>query len=249
MAAAAPEAAGGAGAAPTVLSWPLAGCRPDSLGDLFSACTLAELARVAGAAGGAVALDLAGHTLRAAAGARPGRLELLVAHVPPAGLCSLALRNGTLALRPGMGLGLASLQPFAVSLEHIKLTRPAPTTGSGAGFERQLRDGPRSMIAFAGAGLSARLVVCRVELSPAGPAGDSIRQMAIGVSAHEGVRVVLEDVDMVACQGARGSATVAFSATCGSRLELNRCAGWGRADAACLPHVTAAARNPKTLSH
>jgi hypothetical protein len=179
----APVAAGGAGAAPTVLSWPLAGCRPDSLGDLFSARTLAELARVAGAAGGAVALDLCGHTLQAPAGGRPGKLELLVGGTPPAGLRSLALRNGTLALRPGMGLEVDSVQPFAVSLERIKVTRPAPTTGSGAGFERQLRDGPRSMVAFAGAGLSARLVVCRVELSRGGPAGDSIRQSAVGISA------------------------------------------------------------------
>jgi hypothetical protein len=202
MAAAVHEAAGRAGAAPAVLSWPLPGCRADSLGDLFSACTLAELARVAGVAGGAVALDLAGHTLRAAAGGRPGRLELLVGGVPPAGLRSLALRNGMLALRPGLSVVFASSQPFAVTLEHVKLTRPAPAPGSVAGARVQRSEvvgdfaGPSliacpcPMVAFAGAGLSARLVVCRVELSPAGPAGDSMRQMAVGVGRHAGWRVL-----------------------------------------------------------
>jgi hypothetical protein len=70
-----PEAhAGGpranAGPAPVVVDWPLAGCRLDSLTDLFSPRALAELARVAGPAGGAVALDLCGHVLQAPAGGR-----------------------------------------------------------------------------------------------------------------------------------------------------------------------------------
>jgi hypothetical protein len=51
------EAAGGpevvVGPAPLLLTWPLPGCRPDSLADLFSARALAELARVARTAGGA----------------------------------------------------------------------------------------------------------------------------------------------------------------------------------------------------
>jgi hypothetical protein len=185
MAAAVHEAAGGAGAASAMLRWPLPGCRPDSLGDLFSARTLAELARVAGAAGGAVALDLGGHTLRATAGGRPVMLRLLEALVPPAGLRSLALRNGTLVLRPGMGLEIASNEPFAVSLEHVKLTRPALIGGSGsAGRWQAVNTSP--MINFAGASLTARLVVCRVELSPAGPAGSSIRQAAVGGGAAPG---------------------------------------------------------------
>jgi hypothetical protein len=139
---AAPEAAaaGGppanAGPAPALLSWPLPGCRPGSLGDLFGVRVLAELARVAGAAGGAVVLDLCGHVLQAPAGGKPGPLHLLESRVPPAGLHSLTLRNGTLALRPGMGVAFASKQPFAVSLDWVKLTRPAPTSGSGAGCRR-----------------------------------------------------------------------------------------------------------------
>jgi hypothetical protein len=176
MAATAHEAVGGpgavAGAAPTVLSWPLPGCRPDSLGDLFSARALAELARVAGAAGGAVVLDLGGHTLQAAAGGRPGLLRLLEGGMPPAGLRSLALRNGTLALLPGMGLAFASKQPFAVCLERVKVTRPAPTSS--------FKGGNVPMVYLAGARLTARLVVCRVELSRGGPAGDSVRQSAVG---------------------------------------------------------------------
>jgi hypothetical protein len=221
---AAAEAAGGPGQPPPVvlMSWPLPGCRPDSLSDLCSARTLAELARVAGAAGGAVALDLGGHTLQAPAGGRAGWLDLLEGGVPPAGLRSLALRNGTLALRPGLGLVVCSIsQPFAVSLEHIKLTRPAPS-GSGRAPRAPGNIGS-SMVTFAGAGLSGRMVQCRVELSPAGPAGDSVHQGSHGLSAQSGARVVLEDVDVVARQGASCSMTLACAALGGARLELNRC--------------------------
>jgi hypothetical protein len=181
--AAACEAAGGAGAVqpgeppPAVLSWPLPGCRPDSLADLCSARTLAELVRAAGAAGGAVALELGGHTLQAPAGGRPGWLRLLAEDGPPAGLRSLALRNGTLALRPGMGLAIQSSQPLAVSLEHVKLTRPAP---SGSGRAPRAPDCQGlCMLAFGGA-VNGRVVECRVELSPAGPAGFSILQLSVG---------------------------------------------------------------------
>jgi hypothetical protein len=138
---AAPEAAVGveagpaaeAGPAPVLLSWPLAGCRADRLADLFSARTVAELARVAGAAGGAVVLDLGGHVLQAPAGGRPGLLSLLQGAELPAGLHSLALRNGTLALRPGIGVAFASTRPFAVLLERVKLTRALPSSSSGGG--------------------------------------------------------------------------------------------------------------------
>jgi hypothetical protein len=181
---AAPEAAaaGGppanAGPAPVLLSWPLPGCRPGSLGDLFSARALAELAREAGAAGGAVVLDLCGHVLQAPAGGRPGLLHLLESGVPPAGLRSLALRNGTLALRPGTGLMFSSTQPFDVSLECVKVTRLAPTSGSG----RAPAGGFHNMVGFAGA-VSGLMRQCRVELSPAGPAGDSVRQEVVGGGA------------------------------------------------------------------
>jgi hypothetical protein len=228
MAAPAHEAAGGAGAvqpgepSPAVLSWPLPGCRPDSLADLFSARTLAELARAAGAAGGAVALDLGGHTLHAPAGGRPMMLQLLESGVPPAGLRSLILRNGTLALRPGMGLAIGSRKPFAVCLEHVKLTRPAPSSGSSRAARAPVGLG-NTMVAFYGPGLSGRMVQCRVELSPAGPAGDSMRQAAVGVCAGVGAHVVLEDVDVVARQGASRSFTVACAAEDGARVELNRC--------------------------
>jgi hypothetical protein len=230
MAAHAPEATGEpvaeAGPAPVVLSWPLPGCRPDSLADLFSPRALAELARVAAAAGGAVVLELGGHTLQAPAGGRPGQLDLLQGGVPPAGLRSLALRNGTLALRPGMGVAFASMQPFAASLERIKVTRLAPTGGSGAGPRAALEPGGGNtpMVAFSGA-VSGRMVQCRVELSPAGRAGFSGLQVAVGISAQDGARVVLEDVDVVGRQGASRSNTVACLATDGARLELHR---WAR---------------------
>ncbi len=186
----APEAAGGreveAGPAPVVLSWPLPGCRPDSLTDLFSPRALAELARVAGPAGGAAVLELGGHTLQTPVGGKRGKLQLLEGRVPPAGLHSLALRNGTLALRPGMGVAFSSKQPFAVSLERVKVTRPAPTSGSGSGSMAVLADGGYTpMVAFHRA-VSGRMVECRVELSPAGPAGDSRLQAAVGICAQVG---------------------------------------------------------------
>jgi hypothetical protein len=171
-------AAAEAGPAPAWLSWPLPGCRADSLGDPFSAGTVAELARVAGPAGGAVALNLCGHTLQAAAGGRQRLVCLLESLVPPAGLRSLALRNGTLALRPGMGLLFASNEPFAMCLERVKLTRPAPIGNSAAG--RRAPDcGCLAVVAFQGA-VSGLMRACRVELSPAGPAGYSSRQTAVG---------------------------------------------------------------------
>jgi hypothetical protein len=184
-----PEAAGASdadrGPAPAHRSWPLTGCRADSLADLFSPRTVAELARVAAAAGGAVVLELGGNTLRALAGGRRGMLHLLEGLVPPVGLHSLALRNGTLALLPGMGVAFASTQPFAVSLERIKVTRPAPIGGSGAGSRAVLAPGGgiAPMVAFSGA-VSGRMVQCRVELSPAGPAGCSVLQVAMGVCAQ-----------------------------------------------------------------
>jgi hypothetical protein len=237
MAAPAAEAAAGpeaqAGPAPVVLSWPLPGCRPDSLTDLFNPRALAELARVAGAAGGAVVLELGGHTLQAPAGGRPGQLQLLQGQVPPAGLRSLALSNGTLALRPGMGVAFASSQPFAVSLERVKVTRSAPTSGSGAGSMAVLARGNTPMVTFMGGAVSGRMVQCRVELSPAGRAGNSRLQSALGVCVEEGARVVLEDVDVVARQGASRTLTIACFAAMGARMELNRCAG-GRGP----PHPT-----------
>ncbi len=164
-----------------MLSWPLPGCRVDGLADLFSARALAELARVAGAAGGAVVLDLGGHTLKAPAGGRPEPLQLLKGGVPPAGLRSLALRNGTLALRPGMGLVLDSGPPFAVCLERIKLTRPAPTGGGSGGRVNRATDPEGDqMINFKGPGLAGRMVACRVELSPSGQAGFSKLQVPGG---------------------------------------------------------------------
>jgi hypothetical protein len=169
------------------MSWPLSGCRADSLADLVSPRAVAELARVAAAAGGAVVLELGGHTLKAPAGGRPGLLSLLESQVPPVGLHSLALRNGTLALLPGMGVAFSSsTQPFAVSLEHIKLTRPAPIGGSGAGSRAVLAPGGGniSMIFFGGP-VSGRMVQCRVELCPAGTAGHSALQLAVGVGVLE----------------------------------------------------------------
>jgi hypothetical protein len=184
----APEAAGGpgveAGPAPVVLSWPLPDCRPDSLTDLFSPRALAELARVAGPAGGAAVLELGGHTLQAPASGKRGKLQLLEGRVPPAGLTSLALRNGTLALRPGMGVAFSSKQPFAVSLEGVKLVRPAPTGGSGTGSREVLAHGNTAMVSFMGGAVSGRMVQCRVELSPAGTAGDSALQVSVGVFAQ-----------------------------------------------------------------
>jgi hypothetical protein len=230
MAAPAAEKSGGPGAqagpAPVMLSWPLPGCRPDSLADLFSPRALAELARVAGAAGGAVVLELGGHTLQAAAGGGRGVLHLLEGQEPPAGLRSLALHNGTLALRPGMGVAFASRQPFAVSLERVKVTRPAPTSGSARASSRAALGpggGTIAMVSFGGA-VSGRMVQCRVELSPAGPAGNSRLQVSIGICAQEGALVVLEDVDVVARQGAGSSLTFACESTLGARLELIRCA-------------------------
>jgi hypothetical protein len=184
------EAMGGpeaeAGPAAVALSWPLPGCHPESLGDLFSTRALAELARVAGAAGGAAQLDLCGHVLQAPAGGRPGQLHLLKSKAPPAGLRSLALRNGTLVLRPGVGLAFVSIQPFTVSMERVKVTRPAPTSGSGSpsGKAQHAPDAEagRSMVAFSGA-VSGLMRACRLELSPAGPAGSSMRQMSAGVHA------------------------------------------------------------------
>jgi hypothetical protein len=223
MAAPAHEAPVGAGAgqpgepAPAVLSWPLPGCRPDSLADLFSARTLAELARAAGAAGGAVVLELGGHTLRAPVGGKPETFELFRGEQPPAGLRSLALRNGTLALRPGTGLIIASKHHFAVSLERVKLTRPAPSRAVHMSSDNSV-----SMLIFFGSGMSGRMVQCRVELSPAGLAGKSKRQAAIGVHAEGGARLVLEDVDVVARQGAERCLSVACLAT-GSWIKLDRC--------------------------
>jgi hypothetical protein len=237
---AAPGAAGGAGAAQqpgelpaaAVLSWPLPGCRPDSLGDLFSARALAALARVAGAAGGAVALELGGHVLQAPVGGKPGLLHLLESQVPPAGLRSLTLRNGTLALQPGTGVAFACTQPLAVCLERVKLTRPAPS-GSGSvagrrapGFGGGGKGPPiTAMVTFACA-VSGLMRQCRVELSPAGPAGDSVRQEACGVCAQDGALVVLEDVDVVARQGAGATLSTSCMAFSEARLELDRCAWW-----------------------
>jgi hypothetical protein len=209
-----------AGPAPVVLSWPLLKCSADSLADLFSPRALAELARAAGATGGAAVLDLGGHTLQAPVGGRPGQLHLLESHVPPAGLRSLALRNGTLALRPGMGVAIGTIQPFAMALERVKVTRSAPTGSVGASSRVALA--PTAMVTFGGA-VSGRMVQCRVELSPAGPAGHSVRQIALGIAAVEGARVVLEDVDVVARQGAGSSISIACVSMMGGRLELDRC--------------------------
>jgi hypothetical protein len=141
---------------------------------------------VAGPAGGAVVLDLGGHTLHAPAGGRPGPLQLLAGGVPPAGLRSLALRNGTLALRPGMGVAFGSWKhPFAVSLEHIKLTRPAPGGSSSAGASTAPGAGSVPMVVFPGT-VNGRMVQCRVELSPAGRAGHSHLQGSVGISAQVG---------------------------------------------------------------
>ncbi len=217
-----------------VLSWPLPGCRPDRLDDLFSPRALAELARMAGAAGGAAVLELGGHTLQAPAGGGRKQLDLLEGGVPPTGLHSLALLNGTFALRPGMGVAIVSklqfvsTQPFAVSLKRIKITRPAPVGSARASRMAALGPGGGNipMIAFTG-DVSGRMVQCRVELCPAGPAGHSALQAAVGVLAEHGARVVLEDVDVVARQGASSSLANACLASTGARLELNRCARGG----------------------
>jgi hypothetical protein len=203
---------------PTVVRWPLPGCRFDRLHDLFSVRALAELARAAGATDGAVVLELGGHTLQAPAGSRLGWLYLFEACQPPAGLRSLVVRNGAFALRHGIGLAFESERPVAVCLERVKLTRPAP---GGTGRRVPVTC---DMVNFAGA-VSGVMRGCRVELSPSGPAGFSSLQMAVGVVAHDGAHVVLEDVDVVGKQGAGRSLSTACIATTGARLELNRCAG------------------------
>jgi hypothetical protein len=80
---------------------------------------------------------------------------------------------------------------------------------------------PTAMVTFGGA-VSGRMVQCRVELSPAGPAGFSTLQMSIGVRAEAGARVVLEDVDVVGRQAAGQSLSIACDVATGARLELNR---------------------------
>jgi hypothetical protein len=212
-----------AGPAPVVLGWPLAGCRPDSLADLFSPRALAELARVAGPAGGAAVLELGGRTLQAPAGGRPGALQLLEDWDPPAGLSSLALRNGTLALRAGFGVAVCSTLPFAVSLEQVKITRPAPVSSAGASSRAALELGVGNIatVSFVGAGDAW----CSAGWSCPRPAQRATADSRpASAYAQEDARVVLEDVDVVARQGACSSLTAACAVTTGARLELIRCA-------------------------
>ncbi len=171
---------------PAMLDWPLPGCDAGSLNDLCSARAVAVLARAAGAAGGGVALNLSGHTLVARGGSKAGPLHVLGARGPPLGLRSLALRDGTLVLRPSMGLAFVSdHEPLAVLLERVKLTRPVPgAAGSGAGGRAPPRTPGASehqMLSFMGPEVSGRMVACRVELSPGGRVSASKPQVTGGV--------------------------------------------------------------------
>jgi hypothetical protein len=144
-----------------LLDWPLPGCGEASLTDLCGAGAVAELARVAGA-GGSVALDLGGRELATPAGGQLQELRLLCG--PLAGLRSVALRNGTLSLRPGQGLVFEPQAPLQLTLERVKLVRPAPLNME----RRPPKGGQEGMLAFVGPHAEGRLAACRFELAPAG---------------------------------------------------------------------------------
>jgi hypothetical protein len=144
-----------------LLGWPLPGCGEASLSDLCGAAAVAELARAAGA-GGSVALDLGGRELAAPAGGKLQELRLLCG--PLARLRSVALCNGTLSLRPGQGLVFQPQAPLQLTLERVKLVRPAPLN-----MERRLpKDGQAGMLEILGPHAEGRLAACRFELAPAG---------------------------------------------------------------------------------
>jgi hypothetical protein len=145
------------------LDWPLPGCSGVNLADLCGPGAAAELARAAGA-GGSVALDLGGRELATPAG---GRQELRLLCGPLAGLRSVALRNGTLSLRPGQGLVFHPQAPLQLTLERVKLVRPAPLNME----RRPPKGGREGMLAFLGPHAEGRLAACRFELAPAGQVG------------------------------------------------------------------------------
>jgi hypothetical protein len=146
-----------------LLDWPLPGCGEASLDDLCGAGAVAELGRAAGA-GGSVALDLGGRELATLAG---GRQELRLLCGPLAGLCSVVLHNGTLSLQPGQGLVFGPQAPLQLTLQHVKLVRPA----SPAEELQPPKDGSPQMLAFVGPHADGRLAACRFELAPAGQVG------------------------------------------------------------------------------
>jgi hypothetical protein len=160
-----------------LLDWPLPGCGEASLVDLCGAGAAAELARAAGA-GGSVALDLGGRELATPAGGKlPLQLRLLCG--PLAGLRSVVLRNGTLSLRLGRGLVFQPQAPLQLTLERVKLVRPAPLNME----RRPPKDGQEGMLAFVGPHAEGRLAACRFELAPAGQVGPDVRRDCIGRSA------------------------------------------------------------------
>jgi hypothetical protein len=170
-----------------LLDWPLPGCGEASLVDLCGPGAVAQLARAAGA-GGSVALDLGGRELATPAGGKlPLQLELLCG--PLAGLRSVALRNGTLSLRPGQGLAFQPQAPLQLTLERVKLVRPAPLN-----MERRLpKDGQPGMLAFGGPHAEGRLAACRFELAPAGQVGPDVRHDSdwqVGVGSGAGAYVI-----------------------------------------------------------
>jgi hypothetical protein len=147
-----------------LLDWPLPGCGEASLADLCGPGAAAELARAAGP-GGSVALDLGGRELATPAGNKLQELRLLCG--PLAGLRSVALRNGTLSLRPGQGLVFQPQAPLQLTLERVKLVRPAPLNME----RRPPKDGQQRMLTFLGPHAEGRLAACRFELAPGGQVG------------------------------------------------------------------------------
>jgi hypothetical protein len=160
-----------------LLDWPLPGCGEASLVDLCGAGAAAELARAAGA-GGSVALDLGGRELATPAG---GKLQLLLRLLcgPLAGLRSVVLHNGTLSLRPGQGLLFEPQAPLQLTLERVKLVRPAPLNME----RRPPKDVEPQMLTFLGSHAEGRLAACRFELAPAGQVGPDVRHDCMGRSA------------------------------------------------------------------
>jgi hypothetical protein len=160
-----------------LLDWPLPGCGEASLVDLCGAGAAAQLARAAGA-GGSVALDLGGRELATPTG---GKVQLLLRLLcrPLAGLRSVALRNGTLSLRPGQGLVFQPQAPLQLTLERVKLVRPAPLNME----RRPPKDGQPRMLTIIGEHAEGRLAACRFELAPAGQVGPDVRHDCIGRSA------------------------------------------------------------------
>jgi hypothetical protein len=145
-----------------LLDWPLPGCGEANLADLCGAGAAAELARAAGA-GGSVAQDLGGRELATPAGGK-AQLLLRLLFGPLAVLRSVALHNGTLSLRPGQGLVFQPQAPLQLTLERVKLVRPAPLNME----RRPPKEGQASLLEFVGLHAEGRLAACRFELAPAG---------------------------------------------------------------------------------